>query len=359
MNLFFLSLLLSSPCEDIGVLRVILFIKNLLNYLFTLIPFGVVLFLSIDFFKNVASSSEEQKKNFTLFIKRCIYLVLVFLVPTIVSLVVGFFEEDIDNTIGSYSKCLEVTSENIEELVSKEKEGCLDDYEWDSLNNICVYVGGGWESIDTSKFKKDINPVVPRGDSDSKPSSNPGSRTMVTYSQRDSRWTNVGFCSGGKTIGGSGCGATALASIITGYGNDPNATPKTVRDFLCDNKLHYSGGLNHDTPVNSKLLDHFGLTGSIANISNKSSSYSESVASKLKEYIDNNYGVIMLVPGHFVAVDKGGCSADKVYYYDGTITSRNGCMTMRDLWNVTYNRWDRCTSNGRCGWEIVYLYKSK
>ncbi|MBQ6494534.1 MAG: hypothetical protein IJI49_00870 [Bacilli bacterium] len=361
MNMFFLSLITSNPCEDIGVLRVILFIKSLLSYALTLIPFGIMLMISIDFFKNVVSSSEEQKKNFIIFIRRCIYLIIIFLIPTIVSTVVNFFDEDLEDTIGSYSKCLAVTSESIDLLVNEQKKECIDGYEWDDLNNICVYVGKDWDVIDGSQLNRRNTNTIPKNTS-TIPSSN--GNLMKAYSQSDPSWKNYSYCYGknkkGKdsTIGTSGCGATAIASVVTGYGNDHNATPKTVRDFLCNNNLHGSGGLAHDVPVNSKLLNYFGLTGFRKNIYT-GSNYSESTANLIKSYIDSNHGIVMLIPGHYIALGKGGCGSDEVRFYSGSSSINNSCVTMKELWNKTYNWRNRCSDNGRCGWDIIYVYNSK
>ena len=50
----------------------------------------------------------------------------------------------------------------------------------------------------------------------------------VFYLQTDSRWANVPYAAAGEsaTIGGSGCGPTAMAMVLATWA-DPNVTPKT------------------------------------------------------------------------------------------------------------------------------------
>ena len=66
-------------CTNVGVLKVIYFIKLLLNIAFIAVPIGLIVFGLIDFSKSVASGDEKDgKKNLNLFIKRLIYGALVF-----------------------------------------------------------------------------------------------------------------------------------------------------------------------------------------------------------------------------------------------------------------------------------------
>lgn len=75
-------------CTNVGILKVIYFIKLLLNIAFIAVPIGLIVFGIIDFSKSVASGDEkDSKKNLNLFIKRLIYGALVFCVPWIVSVV--------------------------------------------------------------------------------------------------------------------------------------------------------------------------------------------------------------------------------------------------------------------------------
>ena len=75
-------------CTNPDVLRVILFIKTLINIVRFVIPIGLILFLAFDFFKNViANKEEDMKKNVMLAIKRLLYAAIIFLIPAIVNFI--------------------------------------------------------------------------------------------------------------------------------------------------------------------------------------------------------------------------------------------------------------------------------
>lgn len=77
-----------SSCGPSGLLRVLYFFKLILDIVFIIIPIGLIILLTIDFAKAVISGDESaQKKTFNLATKRIMYAVIVFFVPTIVSIV--------------------------------------------------------------------------------------------------------------------------------------------------------------------------------------------------------------------------------------------------------------------------------
>lgn len=77
-----------SSCGPSGLLRVLYFFKLILDIVFIIIPIGLIILLTIDFAKAMMSGDESaQKKTFNLATKRIMYAVIVFFVPTIVSIV--------------------------------------------------------------------------------------------------------------------------------------------------------------------------------------------------------------------------------------------------------------------------------
>lgn len=82
---------LLSGCQNPDVLSVIYLAKKILNLATTLIPIGVILFITIDIFKIVIGSDSDKtvKENQKLIIKRLVYSVLIFFAPTIVSIVMN------------------------------------------------------------------------------------------------------------------------------------------------------------------------------------------------------------------------------------------------------------------------------
>ena len=78
--------LLNVCSENTDILRVILFIKTLLNYLCFFVPFVLIILISIDFLKNVMAHGEDlMRKNLSIVIKRIVYCLIIFLIPNIVS----------------------------------------------------------------------------------------------------------------------------------------------------------------------------------------------------------------------------------------------------------------------------------
>lgn len=85
-----LFLEVTHACYNASILRIVYFVKELLDIIFILIPIGLIVMLSIDLFKNTISSKEdEMRKNITVFIKRIFFCMAIFLIPTIVSFVVN------------------------------------------------------------------------------------------------------------------------------------------------------------------------------------------------------------------------------------------------------------------------------
>ena len=107
-----------SNCGPPDILRVIYFLKILLNFVLFIVPIGLVVFLSLDFGKAMISGDDStQKKSVQLAIKRILYTVVLFCVPTIVS-----FVNDILGDLGvNYSVCYEnLTMDEIDYLSSIE-----------------------------------------------------------------------------------------------------------------------------------------------------------------------------------------------------------------------------------------------
>lgn len=106
-------------CGPAGLLRVIYFFKLIMDILFIIIPIGLIVLLIIDFAKMVISNDEgSQKKLFNLAIKRIINAILVFFVPTFVSL----FNVALGSLGVEYSYCYtDVTLAAIDELEAEEK----------------------------------------------------------------------------------------------------------------------------------------------------------------------------------------------------------------------------------------------
>lgn len=96
INIF--NFLTSNPCYDPEILKVILYIRKLMNAAFIIVPIVLIILITFDFVKSVTASSEDvQKKNVKIVIKRIVYCILLFFVMPIVNIVFGAFSDSGNN----------------------------------------------------------------------------------------------------------------------------------------------------------------------------------------------------------------------------------------------------------------------
>jgi hypothetical protein len=101
------------PCNNPTFLKALVLIQNIINVIFIAIPIILIVMLSIDLFKNVISTEEEQKKNLKLIFKRILYAIAVFFVPTIVNIFLTLISDSIMDITSDYNSCIE-NMDNIE-----------------------------------------------------------------------------------------------------------------------------------------------------------------------------------------------------------------------------------------------------
>lgn len=101
MKLFnLINFLINNPCEDPNVLKVILFIRKIMEIAFIAIPIVLIVLITFDFIKSVMANSEDtMKKNQKIVIKRLVYAVMLFFVMPIVNVAFSAF-----GTSGNYDK---------------------------------------------------------------------------------------------------------------------------------------------------------------------------------------------------------------------------------------------------------------
>ncbi len=115
-------------CQNPNVLRVILFISQILNMVFIIVPIGLIVMIGVDFFKNVTTSREDDmKKNLQIAIKRVIYCICIFFVPTVVQLVSHIVDTALEDTSINYVECLvNANTETIETLINEQAKLAYD-----------------------------------------------------------------------------------------------------------------------------------------------------------------------------------------------------------------------------------------
>lgn len=177
-----IMLFLTETCpNDFEILRIIYFVKIVLKIVFIAVPIGLILMIGLDFFKNVTASKEdEMKKNLNIAIKRIIYCVCIFFVPTIVNLAISLLgnlgvnyalyldcanPDDIDTAINNKAYELVVmASDSLDynqyseayDVVSKMKDGDLKTQYESRLQEVKTAIENEWESL-----KEDIEPITP------------------------------------------------------------------------------------------------------------------------------------------------------------------------------------------------------
>lgn len=133
-----LLFLVKNPCDDINVLRIFVLVREVLKVVFTIVPIILIVLVMIDIAKNViAKNDEDMDKNKKLAIKRAIYAVFIFFVPTVVNIFMGA----IGDLASDYSSCMNVTKEGLALRIETEKSKCNgmgSDYEWNEGLSECV-----------------------------------------------------------------------------------------------------------------------------------------------------------------------------------------------------------------------------
>ena len=107
--------ILLKACENPDILRIIYLAKKILNIVFIIIPVALVVFIIMDLFKNVTNGDNDKtvKDNNKIAIKRLIYAILLFFVPTIVTVVMNLLSAV--GITSEYKQCIDnATKEKIE-----------------------------------------------------------------------------------------------------------------------------------------------------------------------------------------------------------------------------------------------------
>lgn len=146
-------------CTNPDILRIIYFIKILINAIMTVVPIGLIIFGLIDISKSTISDEDGgQKKNFKLFFKRIIYAVLIFAVVWIVNVIMNLLG-GLSNGVNFTSCWTNANSNKIEEL-QKEKDALEKKNDSNSQSGSSAKPSN--PSSDKKPNKESINPTKDR-----------------------------------------------------------------------------------------------------------------------------------------------------------------------------------------------------
>lgn len=345
----FINLLTLSVCDNIMILKTLLFIKTLLNIVLLLVPIFLILMTTLDFAKNViASQEDEMKKNVNLVLKRLIYAVAIFLIPTFVEVAIN----GIGNFNVEYEECFNITQAEIENKIAEQKASCVgDNHEWNDSSYTC-------EEIETYSETNNNKIYVHNYTI----SSNSVGNNIVFYNQCDTKWKNQSYCSGNSNICNSGCGAAALAIVATSLVNE-KYDPAYVGKWMCENKIGTYTGIYGTDQVDLRsdnVSQHFNLNIEILFENGRSSIYSEDKGNQILTAVQAGKLVILNIPNHYVVIGTNEkCKNNQVYMYNVGIETTNGCYTPKELYDSTFNYNNRCKGEGICGWNAAYAYNKK
>ena len=128
-------------CDNVSLLSTIFYAKEILKYVFILIPIILILMVTIDFSRSIISKDDaSMKNNFKIAIKRVIYAIVIFLTPSIVSFAMNVL---VDSDV-KYAKCLYVDLDTIKSQITINKNECNrmiasgEAIEWDSASKECL-----------------------------------------------------------------------------------------------------------------------------------------------------------------------------------------------------------------------------
>ena len=121
-------------CDNLSVLRIVYFIKQLLSIAFILIPIALIVVITVDFARNVMSDEKTMKDNLRLLLRRFIYTVIIFFVPYIVRFSINHLvDSDVD-----FMKCYNVDLDVINKQKNLSEEDCKSKGRWNSITNECI-----------------------------------------------------------------------------------------------------------------------------------------------------------------------------------------------------------------------------
>ena len=274
--------LLINLCEDYRFLRIIYLINVIVKLLSIAVPIILIVTLMIEFIKAIINSDDAKIKAVQKSaINRIIAAVVVFLVPTFISMFLSILNSN------EYQECVkDISLEKINELKKQyndEKElqyMMQQDILRQNQEKYNNYLKSLPKAPNNSSYSNNDNAgsVVKTSNGEAFTSTKNGI-TYNLYNQSDSRWGETTYPSG-STISGIGCMITS-ASVISSAG-DSSVTPLTVFN-----------NARHDYP-----------SSSIPTLSKSSFTCTFSASTDLKEELLKGNVAVIMVYGN----NKGGSS---------------------------------------------------
>lgn len=176
-----------------------------MNIAFIIIPIGLIVFITIDFAKCVIANKEDEiKKNQSIAIKRIIYSVALFFVPSIVNITMGLVDKALgSNNLDTITACwTNATKENIQICVANEEAKIQAEKEANANKN------------NEENNNSESGNVSNNNNNNSSNNTQPSTQTNNNYTIYVGDSRTVGMCSANDIGNNSEC----IAEVGKGYG---------------------------------------------------------------------------------------------------------------------------------------------
>ena len=203
---------LKDTCDNVFTPDALNLINEILSYFRILAPIVLILMVAIDLAGIVLSGEDKASKNYvSRIVKRCIAAILVFLVPTIISIILNL--DGVKSSIAADPLCLtrkgtESTAKNVYEMFGLDP----------TMHNTSSSSSGSGEAGAGSEASTDGKTTY--GDCDAKKRCRKTvtikGRTYDMYMQGD--FPDVGFS--GQNIKVAGCSCVAMTQAASGFNRD-------------------------------------------------------------------------------------------------------------------------------------------
>ncbi len=376
-----------SICDNPDVLSMFRVIKILLTIVRIVVPIMLIISLALDFTKaTIDGNNDSLKKASTLAVTKAIAAILVFFIPNFVHIVVNVVSGDdtyeqclsdatIEKISAGYetlaSSYMDMVKENYNEsyynlalkAVNKIKDEDLKKKKLDELKDIKAvidakkYIDIVRKSKNTTDYENAEAAIEKIKDETIKSelskeleeisysmtqyieeySSNgliANAAGMPYYNQCDSRWGNHAYditAAYTATLCSSSCGYTSFSMVASGLNHDMSINPLGVVQFFRGTAPTHKGyGAMSDAELrDANKVGHFNLVPEV--LFGRSSDMSETKKVKIMTAINAGKPVVLLTPGHFVALAPSGTG--KVVLLDPFYTNKNGTYTVDQLYS--------------------------
>lgn len=359
-------------CDNPDILSVMRIINLIIMIIKIFVPIILIVICMIDFMNAIKVGSEDLlKKAQKMAINRAIAAVIIFTVPTFVNVLAKMSSSE--GT--TYLSCISnATIENIdakyiaraEELIARADENKdYNDYysAVSALTNVRdkelkkTYqekLDGIYEIIkkEIEEAEKSASGYTPGGSSEGGVTN----AKMPYYAQCDSRWGSKSY--NGTNLCNAGCGYSSLAMVLSGLKNDSSINPDTVHEYIYGQGISVNpggGAITDAALVSSKVASRYGvkIETLFGRNYDESSSKKASEASAIQNALNQGKGVVLLIPGHYIAL---GGTGNAIIVHDPANSGRNGTYTIDELHSKYYNYSNRCSNGGTCGFVYAVAY---